>query len=163
MNGLCVSVSEIRREECRSLIPCIFNGTPQCFSFGQLSDVTLDTFCLPSSETGGFVTGSTSVAVTFCYPQAASQPYPVLLELCMPGHSLSSAHSRGVQGSLVYLQLQNLAQTCQERKSWQCRAVWNMAPASTGDCFVFSENPTLCRGCDKTLPVSEEGQTHRLK
>lgn len=54
------------------------------FFFGQLSDVTLATICHPSSEPGGFVTGSTSVAVTFCYPHAASQPYPVLLELCMP-------------------------------------------------------------------------------
>lgn len=54
------------------------------FFFGQLSDVTLATICLPSSEPGGFVTGSSSVAVTFCHPCAASQPYPVLLELCMP-------------------------------------------------------------------------------
>lgn len=52
--------------------------------FGQLSEVTLATICLPSSESGGFVTGSTSVAVTFCCPHAASQPCPVLLELSTP-------------------------------------------------------------------------------
>lgn len=76
-----------------------FEGKNAHFSFSvssmELHSVFLWTAfrCHPSHHlpslirafvTGGFVTGSTSVADTFCCPHAASQPKPVLLELCTP-------------------------------------------------------------------------------
>lgn len=79
------------------------------------------------------------------------------------GHGLCSARGRGAQRSSVCLQLQSQAQThwcTQERESWQCRALWNMAPDSTSCCLVFSENPALRRGF---LPSSEEGQSSWLR
>lgn len=117
MNGLCVSYSEIWREECRSLILCIFNGAPQCFSLGSFQMSTSPPFAFPHQS------------LWLCQRQL---PFVVLMLLPRPtlscwncachGHSLSSAHGQGVQRNLVCLQLQNPAQThwcTQERESWQ--------------------------------------------
>ena len=99
-----------------------------------------------------------------CVPR----PQPFLLaELVMAERG--AAHGWGAEElgvRLVNLQFPNLTWThwCTPGgENWQCGAMWNTAPAFAGRCFVFSEHRTLCRRCDKSLRISEEGQACRLK
>lgn len=173
-----ISQSEIWREEFRSLVPCSFSGALWSFSVGSFQMSPSLPFGFPRQSPVALL--QAVPLVTFHGSHVVSQPCPVPLKLCVPWSQpfLLAELAMAVRGTacgrgaeelglcLVSFQLQNLTQThwcTQGRENWQCRAVWNMAPAFSGSCFVFSEHPTLCRRCDKSLWISEEGQDHRLK
>lgn len=163
------------REEFSSLVPCSFNRASQSFSVGSFQMSPSLPFGFPCQIP---VALSQAVPlVTFHSPHAASLPCSILLKLCVPQPQPfllaelvvavnRAMHGWGAEEQLVSLQLQNLTQTywcTQGRENWMCGPMRNMARAFTGWCFVFSEHPTLCGRCDKSLWISEEGQACRLK
>lgn len=168
---MCVSQSEIWREKCRSLVPCILNGAPQCFSLGSFLMLPLPPFAFPHECLMALSQAVPLWQLPFAVLMLPPSPTPSCWNCACHSHGLCSAQGRDVQRS-------SKAEMCRGLPAAPKPSTNTLVYPTEGELavqscveygfglpqfFVLSENPTLCTGCDKALPVSEEGQKPWLK